>query len=293
MTYLDRLGWSGRGLQRLLGRMGEQELLTVGRQDPYLRTHPLSRDRLEFVSDWVERGHVAAPTRPSRPGWTRRSAWCAPSWTASSTRRSPPGGAIRRATAPPRPATPAPSRSTAPAGPTRRSTSWTAWCGSSRAIPGCGSCKGRSCSRRGACPGGDRRRCARRRGSRPGEALIRLALGRALMESGDPALLPRRGGGAGGEPPRWSARTPSRGASSASRRAGSGGWRRPTSRWRRKRCSLADFPGARMLARRAEEALPPGPLRLRAADLRHAAQRDNMTREQREQENTMRRRPRP
>jgi hypothetical protein len=48
-----------------------------------------------------------------------------------------------------------------------------------------------------------------------------------------------------------------------------------------------------MLARRAEEALPPGPLRLRAADLRHAAQRDNMTREQREQENAMRRRPRP
>ena len=39
--------------------------------------------------------------------------------------------------------------------------------------------------------------------------------------------------------------------------------------------------------------LPPGPLRLRAADMRHAAQRDNMTREQREQENTMRRRPRP
>jgi predicted Zn-dependent protease len=30
MTFLDRLGWSGRGLQRLLGRMQEQELLTGG-----------------------------------------------------------------------------------------------------------------------------------------------------------------------------------------------------------------------------------------------------------------------
>jgi len=55
-----------------------------------------------------------------------------------------------------------------------------------------------------------------------------------------------------------------------------------------------DFPGVRTLAQRAEAALPPGPLRLRAADLRHAAQRDNMTREQREQEkDAMRRRPRP
>ena len=59
MTFLDRLGWSGSGLRRLLLRMQEQEMLVVGRQDPYLRTHPLSRDRLEFVTDWVERAGAA------------------------------------------------------------------------------------------------------------------------------------------------------------------------------------------------------------------------------------------
>ncbi|MFC7541353.1 hypothetical protein ACFQU2_20405 [Siccirubricoccus deserti] len=55
---------------------------------------------------------------------------------------------------------------------------------------------------------------------------------------------------------------------------------------------LEEFPRARFLARRAEEALPPGPLKLRAQDLRHAAQRDNLTREQRDQDDAMRRRPR-
>jgi predicted Zn-dependent protease len=126
----------------------------------------------------------------------------------------------------------------------------------------------------------------------PGEALIRLALGRALMESGDPALLP--------------AAAVELEASLRSERENAFAWRQlGIAQGRLGRMAqadlalaeeamlLADFPGVRMLARRAEEALPPGPLRLRAADLRHAAQRDNMTREQREQENTMRRRPRP
>jgi predicted Zn-dependent protease len=51
-----------------------------------------------------------------------------------------------------------------------------------------------------------------------------------------------------------------------------------------------DYPTARMLARRAEEALPPGPLKLRAQDLREAAKRDNLTTEQRAQDDAMRRR---
>ncbi|MFC7541352.1 M48 family metalloprotease [Siccirubricoccus deserti] len=55
MAYLERLGWPAEGLLRLLGRMQEQELLTVGRQDPYFRTHPLSRDRMEFVTEVVAR----------------------------------------------------------------------------------------------------------------------------------------------------------------------------------------------------------------------------------------------
>ncbi|MBU8541003.1 M48 family metalloprotease [Falsiroseomonas tokyonensis] len=65
VTYLDRLGWSSRGLESLLEKLLEQELLAVGRQDPYFRTHPLSRDRLEFAREHILRSRFAdAPTPP-------------------------------------------------------------------------------------------------------------------------------------------------------------------------------------------------------------------------------------
>jgi predicted Zn-dependent protease len=65
VDYLERLGWSARGLERLLERLLEQELLAANRQDPYFRTHPLSRDRLEFVRDQLARSPSAdAPLPP-------------------------------------------------------------------------------------------------------------------------------------------------------------------------------------------------------------------------------------
>ncbi len=64
LTYLDRLGWSARGLERLLERLLEQELLAVGRQDPYFRTHPLSRDRLDFVREQLGRSRFADAPMP-------------------------------------------------------------------------------------------------------------------------------------------------------------------------------------------------------------------------------------
>ncbi len=65
ITYLDRLGWSAQGLERLLERMLDQELLAVSRQDPYFRTHPLSRDRLDFVREQLARSrHADAPMPP-------------------------------------------------------------------------------------------------------------------------------------------------------------------------------------------------------------------------------------
>jgi predicted Zn-dependent protease len=67
VTYLDRLGWSARGLERLLERLLEQELLAVGRQDPYFRTHPLSRDRLEFIREHL--GRSRASDLPMPPGF--------------------------------------------------------------------------------------------------------------------------------------------------------------------------------------------------------------------------------
>jgi predicted Zn-dependent protease len=64
IDYLDRLGWSARGLERLLERLLDQELLAVARQDPYFRTHPLSRDRLEFVRDQLARSPAADAAIP-------------------------------------------------------------------------------------------------------------------------------------------------------------------------------------------------------------------------------------
>ena len=291
MTYLDRLGWSGRGLQRLLGRMQEQELLTVGRQDPYFRTHPLSRDRLQFVSDWVERASLGGADAPFPPGLDAAFRMVrakldgfidAPLGTG---RRYPESDG----SAPARYA-----RAIALHRSGRAEAALDILAGLAREQPSnpwVRELQGQVLFEAGrvreaVVPLREAARLV------PGEALIRLALGRALMENGDPALLPPA--------------VAELEASLRLERENAFAWRQlGVAQGRLGRTGqadlalaeeamlLADFPGARMLAGRAEEALPPGPLRLRAADLRHAAQRDNMTREQREQENTMRRRPRP
>ncbi len=54
LRYLEETGQSARGLMDVLNQLQSQELLAVGRQDPYLRTHPLSQERITTV-----RGHVA------------------------------------------------------------------------------------------------------------------------------------------------------------------------------------------------------------------------------------------
>lgn len=290
MTYLDRLGWSGRGLRRLLRRMEEQEALTVGRQDPYLRTHPLSRDRLDFVSEWVERGAVRAdaPFPPAlaaafrmvrakldgfidapRTTWRRypESDRSAPARYARAIAQHRSGradaaldilGTVVREQ---------------PDNPWARELEGQILFEAGRVAEA-------------VAPLREAARLA------PREALIRLALGRALTETGDPASLP--------------AAAAELEASVRLERGNAFAWRQlGIAQGRLGRTGeadlalaeeamlVADFPAARMLARRAEEGLPAGPLRLRAADLRLAAQRDNMTREQREQEDAMRRRPRP
>ncbi len=64
LTYMERLGWSFAGMERLLERLLEQELLSTSRQDPYFRTHPLSRDRLEFVRERLAHARLANPPLP-------------------------------------------------------------------------------------------------------------------------------------------------------------------------------------------------------------------------------------
>ncbi|CAA7618163.1 putative Zn-dependent protease, contains TPR repeats [Magnetospirillum sp. UT-4] len=65
VKYLDATGQSARGLAEFFDILGDQELLVVARQDPYVRTHPLTRDRVNFVRDHVARSQFsAAPPRP-------------------------------------------------------------------------------------------------------------------------------------------------------------------------------------------------------------------------------------
>lgn len=65
LTFLDRTHQSAKGLLEFMEILGDQELLVSTRQDPYVRTHPLTRDRVAFIRDWVEHSpYSSAPPRP-------------------------------------------------------------------------------------------------------------------------------------------------------------------------------------------------------------------------------------
>lgn len=53
VLYLDRAGISARGLLSFMQVLSNQEFLHQNRQDPYMRTHPLSRERLAFLENHV------------------------------------------------------------------------------------------------------------------------------------------------------------------------------------------------------------------------------------------------
>lgn len=63
LTALDRMGMSARGLARLMERLMSQEALRGALQDPYMRTHPLTRERLDRIGRHMKRSpHTAKPT---------------------------------------------------------------------------------------------------------------------------------------------------------------------------------------------------------------------------------------
>ncbi len=53
ITYLDRVGWSGRGMMDTFYLFRGQEVLSERQQDPYLRSHPLSTQRLSALENRV------------------------------------------------------------------------------------------------------------------------------------------------------------------------------------------------------------------------------------------------
>lgn len=55
LTFLEQTGQSAEGLVEFLHTLAGQELLSPARRDPYLNTHPLTRDRIASVEAHVER----------------------------------------------------------------------------------------------------------------------------------------------------------------------------------------------------------------------------------------------
>ena len=55
LSYLDATQQSAKGLLEFFEILGDQELLVAARQDPYVRTHPLTRDRVANVREFVNK----------------------------------------------------------------------------------------------------------------------------------------------------------------------------------------------------------------------------------------------
>lgn len=66
MKFLDTTGQSGQGLVEFFEKLAGQEYLYTTNRDPYVRSHPLTRDRINALSDLVEN----SPNRdaPNLPG---------------------------------------------------------------------------------------------------------------------------------------------------------------------------------------------------------------------------------
>ncbi|WP_245978266.1 M48 family metalloprotease [Allostella humosa] len=54
-SYLERTGQSARGMLEFFEILERQELLAAIRQDPYMRSHPLTRERMDAVRAHVQR----------------------------------------------------------------------------------------------------------------------------------------------------------------------------------------------------------------------------------------------
>ena len=57
-NYMDKVGISGRGLLEFLKVLSAQEFLQTSNQDPYVRTHPLTQNRIHFMENHVKNSSV-------------------------------------------------------------------------------------------------------------------------------------------------------------------------------------------------------------------------------------------
>lgn len=68
--YLDRIGQSSRGMLGILEKLSGQEMLLTARQSPYVRSHPLTSERLSFVREHL--AHSPYADAPTPPGFDMR-----------------------------------------------------------------------------------------------------------------------------------------------------------------------------------------------------------------------------
>lgn len=66
LTYLDRLNWSAAGLADFLEILEDQELIGAQYQDPYLRSHPITRERVQHAHEHVANSPYSASRFPDR-----------------------------------------------------------------------------------------------------------------------------------------------------------------------------------------------------------------------------------
>lgn len=62
LKVLDQTNQSAQGLLDFFETLADQEMLSSSRQDPYVRTHPLTSERIEAVREHVEQAHIPYQT---------------------------------------------------------------------------------------------------------------------------------------------------------------------------------------------------------------------------------------
>lgn len=268
---LDRVGWSARGLTALFRRLQDQEALVDDMQDPYLRTHPLTRDRIDAVAAHIARSpHSDAKLPPAfEAGFLLVRAKLRGFLEPSSV-------TLRRV------------RENDPAPPSRYARGIALYrlgrtdealklidglLAETPSSPWLHELKGQVLFEggRGAAAIGPYREAAR---LAPEWAPIRAGLARAMIETGDPGQMRQAIGQLQ--------------TALARERDDAESWRSLGIAWGRlgemgqadlalaeEALVLGDIPRARMLARRAEKQLPQGPSRQRAVDVGNAVRKEN------------------
>ena len=64
VRLLERTGQSAAGLLRMFQRLEERERLAISEVNSYARTHPLTRERIRFIRDHVQRNDRASGSAP-------------------------------------------------------------------------------------------------------------------------------------------------------------------------------------------------------------------------------------